>query len=529
MKLKIALLSLFLLNLCLFIPNKVLANDNLFSSLAGKIILKVEEKGEAFYLNPKDKNIYFLGKPEIAFDVIKKVGIGITSDNLDKIPIGLSEYNGMDTDKDGLSDDLEKAIGSNFELADSDNDGINDKEEILTTGFVMDDKLVDKSFTAKNLGLIFIQVEDKGQAWYINPKDSKRYFLSRPIDAFNIMKKFGIGISNENFANFKNYINCSSDLDCFLNLVEDEMSVKSILQESNDIYNLFLEYDLDIEYTKNANKKLFTTIINDFNINLSMAFLEMIEDETLRDELIFNWDVIIDGIETINKYLAEMNGSYMLCSTEDNSEILKIVKTFTNPEEAYEEISDAQCEIYDANGKKYEFDENNELINIGDENYEDLIDDADLESIMSMFLAFFMLDDVEIIEEDDISDEDLLGKSCSNTYECFSYDNSSYDCVDNKCVEVDCVTHSQCYNENICIQNECVDNERINQIFPISINSCETTSSENTSSGFNSVLDIGGMNGDDNIVDYEICAECLFDFDCKDGYECNSYLCEEIK
>jgi len=48
-------------------------------------------------------------------------------------------------------------------------------------------------------GRIFLQVQDKGQAWYIYPVDAKRYYLGRPDDAFNIMRQLGLGISEKDF------------------------------------------------------------------------------------------------------------------------------------------------------------------------------------------------------------------------------------------------------------------------------------------------------------------------------------------
>jgi len=48
-------------------------------------------------------------------------------------------------------------------------------------------------------GRIFLQVQDVGQAWYIYPVDAKRYYLGRPDDAFNIMRKLGLGISEKDF------------------------------------------------------------------------------------------------------------------------------------------------------------------------------------------------------------------------------------------------------------------------------------------------------------------------------------------
>lgn len=52
-------------------------------------------------------------------------------------------------------------------------------------------------------GRILLQVEKNGEAWYLNPANSKRYYLGKPKDAFDIMKNLGIGISNYDFDNFQ--------------------------------------------------------------------------------------------------------------------------------------------------------------------------------------------------------------------------------------------------------------------------------------------------------------------------------------
>jgi hypothetical protein len=50
-------------------------------------------------------------------------------------------------------------------------------------------------------GKILLQVESKGESWYINPTDGQRYYLGRPSEAFEIMRFFGLGISNNDFNN----------------------------------------------------------------------------------------------------------------------------------------------------------------------------------------------------------------------------------------------------------------------------------------------------------------------------------------
>jgi hypothetical protein len=138
-----------------------ITDRGLFNSLKGKIILKVDDNGEAYYVSPNKKEMYFLSRPVIAFQVMREQGVGITNANLEKIPVGANcpSYN------------------QNCDIQSSNN----------------------SKFASSQKGKILLQVEGSGEAWYVNPNDSKRYFLGRPTDAFNIMKILGLGISNANF------------------------------------------------------------------------------------------------------------------------------------------------------------------------------------------------------------------------------------------------------------------------------------------------------------------------------------------
>jgi hypothetical protein len=57
-----------------------------------------------------------------------------------------------------------------------------------------------QSFANQQKGKILLQVENKGEAWYVNPNNGQRYFLSRPADAFNVMRKLGLGIKEADYA-----------------------------------------------------------------------------------------------------------------------------------------------------------------------------------------------------------------------------------------------------------------------------------------------------------------------------------------
>jgi hypothetical protein len=138
-----------------------------------------------------------MGRPNDAFSLMRKLGNGITNANLNKIQIANEGLGGQDSDGDGLSAAVEDSIGTDKNNLDSDGDGYDDKDEIINgynpkgTGKLP----MDNNFTRQQTGKILLQVESKGEAWYINPEDNKRYFLGRPVDAFNLMRKLGLGIT----------------------------------------------------------------------------------------------------------------------------------------------------------------------------------------------------------------------------------------------------------------------------------------------------------------------------------------------
>lgn len=174
---------------------------SLSARLTGRILLQVQSKGQVWYVNPTDQKRYGLGRPSQAWAIMRELSIGITNADLAKIPVGLINNTGVaDNDQDGLPNDLETALGTNPNSPDSDQDGYNDLLELdnnynpAGAGRLP----IDNNFIKQNLGKIFLQIEGKGEAWYINPTDQKRYFLGRPDDAFIIMKNLSLGITNEN-------------------------------------------------------------------------------------------------------------------------------------------------------------------------------------------------------------------------------------------------------------------------------------------------------------------------------------------
>ena len=49
-------------------------------------------------------------------------------------------------------------------------------------------------------GKILLQTESHGEAWYVNPKDGKRYYMKDGAVAYQMMRNFGLGITNADLA-----------------------------------------------------------------------------------------------------------------------------------------------------------------------------------------------------------------------------------------------------------------------------------------------------------------------------------------
>jgi hypothetical protein len=54
--------------------------------LSGRIVIQVEQNGEAWYISPVNLNRYYLGRPADAFQIMRNLGLGITDYDLEQIP-----------------------------------------------------------------------------------------------------------------------------------------------------------------------------------------------------------------------------------------------------------------------------------------------------------------------------------------------------------------------------------------------------------------------------------------------------------
>ncbi|MFH1426318.1 MAG: C39 family peptidase [Candidatus Kerfeldbacteria bacterium] len=122
------------------------------SHTQGRVLLQVQARGEAWYVNPTNGMRYFLGRPADAYEIMRSLSLGITNTNLDKIPKAGTAWDG------------------------------------------------EHSLMQRVHGRVLLQVEARGEAWYVNPADGKRYYMKDGADAFRIMSSLGLGITNANLS-----------------------------------------------------------------------------------------------------------------------------------------------------------------------------------------------------------------------------------------------------------------------------------------------------------------------------------------
>jgi hypothetical protein len=190
----ISLLIIFFSFLLLFFVNKhsSLASDN---PLAGRILLQVEENGEAWYLNPLNEVRYYLGRPADAFNLMRSLGLGVSNNDIDSF--------------------------------------------------------ISTKAPSRLSGRILIKAEDKGQAFYVNPENLELVYLRRPADAFNVMRTLGLGITNSDLAKINSIEEVEGDE------IGDNGSVVKrnySFKYSNNDYTLDLNLNSDL-YNYYSNKK----------------------------------------------------------------------------------------------------------------------------------------------------------------------------------------------------------------------------------------------------------------------------------
>jgi len=189
-------------------------NKALTRRLLGRILLQVETLGQAWYVDPITESRYYLQNGESAYQALQVFGLGITNADLASIPICLPTFAKatageedraeiIDSDGDGLDDQLEDSIGTDKHNPDTDGDGINDGDEIKADFDPLNPNPVKLAYARPGAsqalrdrltGRILLQVENHGESWYVH--EGCRYYMKNGRLAYQIMRFLSLGITN---------------------------------------------------------------------------------------------------------------------------------------------------------------------------------------------------------------------------------------------------------------------------------------------------------------------------------------------
>lgn len=186
------------------------AASSLSDRLRGYILLQVEERGEAWYVLPDTGKRIYMKDGDAAYQIMRGNSLGITNADLKKIPLGFEVSYGQydsDSDSDGIYNYTEDAIGTNRWTSDSDGDGYDDATELKKGYDPQGTGVLNYDYNLANRlkGHILLQVESRGEAWYINPDDGYRYYMKNGLIAYQMMRYMSLGITNANLAQIDNY------------------------------------------------------------------------------------------------------------------------------------------------------------------------------------------------------------------------------------------------------------------------------------------------------------------------------------
>lgn len=138
--------------------NEGIYDRRMTERLSGRILLQVEEHGEAWYIHPTEFLRYYMKDGDIAYQMMRFFSLGIADENLYKIP----------------------SVANTTEMNES-------------------TSICEQNALANRLrGNILLQVEQKGEAWYVDPIKCRSIYMKDGAAAYEIMRFLGLGITNIN-------------------------------------------------------------------------------------------------------------------------------------------------------------------------------------------------------------------------------------------------------------------------------------------------------------------------------------------
>lgn len=124
-------------------------------------------------------------------NLVLSLGAELSGKDITRIKIADVAVAGMDTDKDGLPDEMEQGLGADPLKADTDGDNYSDREEAVG-GFNPTGKglwPLDNKFAANYKGRIVLNKQGEVfYAWYV-AQDGQRYYMGNSSDMFEALRQ----------------------------------------------------------------------------------------------------------------------------------------------------------------------------------------------------------------------------------------------------------------------------------------------------------------------------------------------------
>ncbi len=127
-------------------PSPTTSDATVLSKVKGHILLQVEQRGEAWYVDPITLKRYYMKDGPTAYQMMRSFGLGVSE----------KDYTTM-------------AKG-------------------------------DYTLRNKLRGRIVLRAQAHGEAYYIHPKDLKMYYLQNGEEAYRIMRLYSLGITDADLA-----------------------------------------------------------------------------------------------------------------------------------------------------------------------------------------------------------------------------------------------------------------------------------------------------------------------------------------
>jgi hypothetical protein len=130
------------------------------STIKGRILLQVQQHGEAWYVRPSSGLRYYMKDGHVAYDMMRNFGLGITDKDLAIIP---------------SAESIEELKSST---------------SVCSTN----------SLANRVKGNILLQTEQHGEAWYVDVVKCRRIYMKDGAAAYSLMRFLGLGITDLDLA-----------------------------------------------------------------------------------------------------------------------------------------------------------------------------------------------------------------------------------------------------------------------------------------------------------------------------------------